>query len=288
MVVRRAAADEATAERTPAAATTGSPAGTGKTVGAGGTGERTAKTTKAMKATKAARKKTAVKTVAKTAAVKKTAAGKAAPAGRAEGAEGSEAGTDTEQGTAGTPAAGAVAAAAVAEKPAGKRAAARKTGARTVGAEKTAAGTAAPEPASAVPAARNGVEPETLAVLSGEDPWTAEEVEEARTILLTDVERLRVEIASSEAAVAGLLRDSGDGAGDEADTGSKNITRESELALAANTRETLEQADHALRRLDEGTYGLCEVCGKPIGKARMQAFPRATLCIDDKQKQERR
>lgn len=85
------------------------------------------------------------------------------------------------------------------------------------------------------------------------------------------------------------MRDSGDGAGhDEADTGTKNITREHEMALAANARATLEQTEHALERLDTGTYGLCEVCGKPIGKARMQAFPRATLCVEDKQKQERR
>jgi RNA polymerase-binding transcription factor DksA len=156
-----------------------------------------------------------------------------------------------------------------------------------VGAEKTAAKTAAPEAASAVPATGEGA-PRELAVLPGEEPWTAAEVEEARATLLGDVERLTAEIASSEAAVAGLLRDSADGAGDEADTGTKNITRESELALAASTRETLEQANHALRRLDEGTYGLCEVCGRPIGKARMQAFPRAVLCLDDKQKQERR
>jgi RNA polymerase-binding protein DksA len=169
------------------------------------------------------------------------------------------------------------------------RAGARKTGARKVGAKKTVAGAAGSgSAASAVPAARNAAEPGVLAVLPGEDPWTPEEVEEARSELLGEVERLTEEIASSEAAVAGLLRDSGDGAGDEADTGSKNITRESELALAANTREMLTQADHALRRLDEGTYGLCEVCGNPIGKARMQAFPRATLCLDDKQRQERR
>ena len=101
--------------------------------------------------------------------------------------------------------------------------------------------------------------------------------------------RLRSEIEASEAALNGLMRDSGDGAGDDdADTGTKNITREHEMALAANARETLEQTEHALERLDAGTYGYCEVCGKPIGKARMQAFPRATLCVEDKQKQERR
>lgn len=123
----------------------------------------------------------------------------------------------------------------------------------------------------------------------GEDPWTEEEVAEARAGLESEVVRLTNEISSSEESLVGLMRDSGDGAGDDdADTGTKNITREHEMALAANAREMLEQTERALVRLDAGTYGLCEICGKPIGKARMQAFPRATLCVEDKQKQERR
>ncbi|WP_322974470.1 TraR/DksA family transcriptional regulator [Actinacidiphila epipremni] len=148
--------------------------------------------------------------------------------------------------------------------------------------------TAATEAASGVPAARGIAGAGELAVLPGEDPWSPQEAEEARSELTAEVDRLQAEIASSEAAVAGLLRDGSDSGGDEADTGAKNISREYELALAANTRETLGQAERALQRLDEGTYGLCEVCGRPIGKARMQAFPRATLCLDDKQRQERR
>lgn len=131
--------------------------------------------------------------------------------------------------------------------------------------------------------------PEELAVRPGEDPWTPEEVAGARAELEGEVTRLNSELTSSEAALAGLMRDSGDGAGDDdADTGTKNITREHEMSLAANAREMLEQTERALLRLDAGTYGLCEICGKPIGKARMQAFPRATLCVEDKQKQERR
>ncbi|MFD0384220.1 TraR/DksA family transcriptional regulator [Streptomyces stramineus] len=123
----------------------------------------------------------------------------------------------------------------------------------------------------------------------GEDPWTPAEVAEARTELQDEVSRLRTEITASEEAISGLMRDSGDGAGDDqADTGTKNITREHELALAANAREMLLQTERALERLDAGTYGLCENCGKPIGKARMQAFPRATLCVECKQRQERR
>jgi DnaK suppressor protein len=49
----------------------------------------------------------------------------------------------------------------------------------------------------------------------------------------------------------------------------------------------LRQAEHALERLDAGTYGTCENCGNPIGKGRLQAFPRATLCVTCKTKQER-
>ncbi|MFD7769989.1 TraR/DksA C4-type zinc finger protein [Streptomyces sp. NPDC059787] len=166
--------------------------------------------------------------------------------------------------------------------------AAAQTGVTTVGAKKTpGTATAAKSP---VPKARIGAaEPGDLAVRPGEEPWTPEEAEEARAELTSEVLRLREEITSSEQSLAGLMRDSGDGAGDDdADTGTKNITREHELALAANAREMLTQFERALQRLDAGTYGLCENCGDPIGKARMQAFPRATLCVECKQKQERR
>ncbi|MEU4498188.1 TraR/DksA C4-type zinc finger protein [Streptomyces sp. NPDC023998] len=170
--------------------------------------------------------------------------------------------------------------------------AAQQTGARTVGAKKTAGtSSAAGKGAATVPTITTAAAtpPGGLAVRPGEDPWTPKEVAEARAELESEAARLTLEISSSEESVAGLMRDSGDGAGDDdADTGTKNITREHELALAANARDMLEQTERALLRLDAGTYGLCEVCGNPIGKARMQAFPRATLCVEDKQKQERR
>ncbi|MFD4597423.1 TraR/DksA family transcriptional regulator [Streptomyces sp. NPDC058464] len=173
-------------------------------------------------------------------------------------------------------------------KKAGAARAAKQTGATTVVAKKTPGTAAAAE--TAVPKARVATAaPGELAVRPGEDPWTPQEVEEARTELTTEATRLRAEIEASDSALAGLMRDSGDGAGDDqADTGTKNITREHELALAANAREMLEQTERALQKLDAGTYGLCENCGNPIGKARMQAFPRATLCVECKQKQERR
>ncbi|MFF0071585.1 TraR/DksA family transcriptional regulator [Streptomyces sp. NPDC005494] len=189
--------------------------------------------------------------------------------------------------------AGTDAAEKASKKATGAAEAAEQTGAHTVVAKKSAArSTAGGEgTATAVPPARvaAATAPGDLAVRPGEDPWTAEEVEEARTELTGEVTRLRAELEASGEALAGLMRDSGDGAGhDDADTGTKNITREHELSLAAHAQETLDQTERALARLDAGTYGLCEVCGKPIGKARMQAFPRATLCVEDKQKQERR
>ena len=177
------------------------------------------------------------------------------------------------------------------KKATGAAEAAEQTGVHTVTAKKSASrSTAPPAGGSALPQA-GGTATATgeLAVRPGEEPWTPEEVTQARTLLTGEAMRLRSELEASGVALAGLMRDSGDGAGqDEADTGTKNITREHELSLAANAQEMLDQTERALARLDAGTYGLCEVCGKPIGKARMQAFPRATLCVEDKQKQERR
>ncbi|WP_186777140.1 TraR/DksA family transcriptional regulator [Streptomyces salinarius] len=215
----------------------------------------------------AARKSPAKKAAARTAPAKKSAAKKTAASGST--AKKSTAKKST-------------------AKKVGAAEAAEQTGATTVVAKKTPGTATAAK--TAVPKARGtAADPGELAVRPGEEPWTPEEVEEARGELQSEADRLRTEIDSSERSLQGMMRDSGDGAGDdEADTGSKNITREHELALAATAREVLTQTERALERLDAGTYGLCENCGNPIGKARMQAFPRATLCVECKQKQERR
>ncbi|MFE7842254.1 TraR/DksA C4-type zinc finger protein [Streptomyces sp. NPDC057474] len=175
-------------------------------------------------------------------------------------------------------------------KKAGAAEAAETTGATTVVAKNTPGTATAAKKPSAVPKARPAaVEPGELAVRPGEDPWSPDEVAEARTELQSEAMRLRTELEASERSLTGLMRDSGDGAGDDqADTGAKNITREHELSLAHNAREMLDQTERALERLASGTYGLCENCGNAIGKARMQAFSRATLCVECKQKQERR
>ena len=112
---------------------------------------------------------------------------------------------------------------------------------------------------------------------------------ELRKELEEQERELRGEITEAESAWAALQRDSGEGSGDDqADAGTKTFEREHEMSLAANSRDLLSQVERALQRLDNGTYGVCENCGNPIGKARLQAFPRATLCVSCKQREERR
>ena len=130
---------------------------------------------------------------------------------------------------------------------------------------------------------------ETFKVKPGEDPWTAAELAELRAELEGEVEHLKQEIRDAEQEIAGLFRDGSDGAGnDQADVGSTTLERYHELTLANNARDMLNQIEFALTRIDDGTYGVCENCGNAIGKGRLQAFPRATLCVSCKERQERR
>ena len=128
-----------------------------------------------------------------------------------------------------------------------------------------------------------------LAVRADETPWTAAETKEVRSELEGDLARLRVELDASARELQDLLRDGVDGAGnDQADVGSKGLERDAEMSLRANQSELLMQTEKALDRLEKGTYGQCEVCGDAIGKNRLMAFPRATLCMTCKQREERR
>ena len=128
----------------------------------------------------------------------------------------------------------------------------------------------------------------SLPVRPGEEPWTDEELGEVRAELADEAAGLRAEIDQAQAQIQRLSDTVSEAGDDEADASSKLYEREHELALTRNTRELLEQTEHALTRIDAGTYGVCESCGKAIGKARLLAFPRATLCVECKQRQERR
>jgi len=126
-------------------------------------------------------------------------------------------------------------------------------------------------------------------VRGGERPWTESEVGQVRRLLADEADELRSEISKAESSIAARLGDSVSDAGDDqADVGAKTYEREHELSLTYNARDLLAQSERALARIEAGTYGSCESCGRPIGKARLKAFPRATLCVSCKQREERR
>jgi RNA polymerase-binding protein DksA len=110
-----------------------------------------------------------------------------------------------------------------------------------------------------------------------------------KTEISKDLERYRKELTRVEAEMNELISDSGEGAGDDqADSGTKTFEREHEMSLVSNARDMVLQTERALERIENKTYGLCEDCGAAIGKPRLQVFPRATLCMICKQKEERR
>jgi DnaK suppressor protein len=128
-----------------------------------------------------------------------------------------------------------------------------------------------------------------LPVRRGEKRWTEAEIAALLDQLATEAAALRADIERAESDIASRLGDAvGDAGDDQADVGAKTFEREHELALTHNARELLAQNERAIARIESGTYGNCDSCGEPIGKARLQAFPRATLCVACKQREERR
>lgn len=102
-----------------------------------------------------------------------------------------------------------------------------------------------------------------------------------------DAERRRLEGTLGSIREGGTLEDA-EGASIEelsvvdqhpADTASETAAREVDLSLLEQVRSDLDDVDRALRRIDEGTYGLCEACGRPIGDERLAALPAARYCV---------
>ena len=119
--------------------------------------------------------------------------------------------------------------------------------------------------------------------------WTPRELAQIRAQLVAQLSEMQSEYNQSLIELDELQSSSTDGAGDDqADAGSKTFEREQELSIAANRLDLLTQIKRAVERIDAGTYGFCESCGKPIPKARLKAFPMATLDVACKQREERR
>ena len=73
----------------------------------------------------------------------------------------------------------------------------------------------------------------------------------------------------------------------QADVGTETFDRERDLSILEQVEAELHDVEHALRRLDEGTYGTCEACGKPISEERLEALPATRFCLDDQAVAER-
>ena len=128
--------------------------------------------------------------------------------------------------------------------------------------------------------------------MAGKITHTKKELDELRQRLEAERAELQVQLTTiEETSFATSQSDlSGEVSFDEetADAGTFTFERERDLSIENNVRDLMGKIDRALVRMDEGTYGICSRCGKPIEKARLKALPYADLCIKDAQAQSRR
>jgi DnaK suppressor protein len=128
--------------------------------------------------------------------------------------------------------------------------------------------------------------------MAGKITHTKKELDELRQRLETERAELREQLATiEETSFANSQSDiSGEVSFDEenADAGTFTFERERDLSIENNVRDLMGKIDRALVRMDDGAYGACSRCGKPIEKARLKALPYADLCIKDAQAQSRR
>lgn len=120
-----------------------------------------------------------------------------------------------------------------------------------------------------------------------------ERLDKYRARLLKEKARLQLElqhihaenasVAGSEAAGVGGDQNYEDHMGDAA---TDMFDRERDLSLEMNIEDIAAQVEAALRRMDEGTYGMCTACGRPIDELRLKAIPYTDLCLADKERAE--
>jgi RNA polymerase-binding protein DksA len=119
---------------------------------------------------------------------------------------------------------------------------------------------------------------------------TSIETAEYKKLLEAERDRLRGAVAFLGKENAGSIEEElGEisGRGDDnhlADMATATYDRELDEGLEEGAQNTLEEVEAALQRIGEGSYGVCEVCGEPIGAERLSAIPWARLCIDDQRK----
>ena len=181
------------------------------------------------------------------------------------------------------------------EKPSvpARKAAAKPAAAKAAPAKRAVVATARPAPApapKAAPAAKPAP-PAPKKRRGNAAGLTPTELETIRRELNEHRELYRRELAELEAGTFNQSQSdlSGEVSFDEesADAGTFTFERERDLSLGNNIRDLLDKVQSALKRMDAGTYGECERCGRPIDKARLKALPYSVLCIDCKKLEER-
>jgi DnaK suppressor protein len=120
---------------------------------------------------------------------------------------------------------------------------------------------------------------------------SAEQLERFRELLLAERREAEERLAEQSEGITAVREARSDGSvDDEHDPDGPTMSQEwsQRTAVLHDVEHELVDVDRALARIDDGTYGVCESCGNPIGKLRLMAFPRATLCMTCKQREERR
>jgi DnaK suppressor protein len=122
-------------------------------------------------------------------------------------------------------------------------------------------------------------------------PLSKKEIGELKDQLVRERAGLQAQLDELEASTfsANQSEMTGEMGYDEepADAGTATFEREKDLSLVNNIVDLRDRIDRAMARMDDGTYGLCDRCGKPIEKLRLKALPYANLCIKDKVAEER-
>jgi RNA polymerase-binding protein DksA len=119
------------------------------------------------------------------------------------------------------------------------------------------------------------------------------DTERYRKTLIEERERVGRAIANLRDDHPGAIDDEAEeisGSSDNhlGDTAAVTLDREIDYTLEENSGHVLSEIDAALKRIEDGTYGICTVCGKEIAPERLEAYPWASLCMDDARKAEHR
>jgi DnaK suppressor protein len=109
-------------------------------------------------------------------------------------------------------------------------------------------------------------------------------LEEERTRLQGIRDGIRREQEEGSAATSGELSSFDQHPGD---SGTETFEMEKNVSLLEQVEDELQEVEGAFQRLERGTYGTCQACGRPIGDERLEAMPAARFCIDDQAKAER-